>query len=131
MREHLYAIQHWLWFGLGMSFLPIVFTVWKLYDANNSVHDILISVTSHGEVLLICMSTLGVGMGELIKNTKRRKAINTSLIALAMFLAFFCVFAFSEASTTTPAYFFKTSTNVLFATIAVTISTLIATTKKR
>jgi len=134
MRRHLYAIQHWLWFGLFLSFVPLLCTVWLLYDPNEQISSILEKITSHGEVILICLSTLGAGMGELVKNTKRRAFINTTLMGASLSLSLFCIFAYAsvymdEINMKNSLQNLSTSENVLFATITLSVSILIVTTK--
>lgn len=133
MRRHLYAIQHWLWFGLILSFIPLLCTVWLLYEPNTQVSSIIKKVTSHGEVLLICLSTLGAGMGELYKNTKKRIFIKPTLVGASLCLSLFCIFAYASVYNGTNMNIslenLSTSENVLFATIALSVSILIVTTK--
>lgn len=121
-------LSHWLWFGLGLSLLPLGFVAWKIMGHSpNMSNGVLEQVISHGELLLICMSTLGAAIGELISKETKWLTVRTWITGAALFLALFAAFSYSEAATSKLdiKLLYTTSVNTFYATLIVAISSLI------
>jgi hypothetical protein len=68
-------------------------------DTNYSLATNVIHSISKGELLLVCMSILGVNIGELLKEDTRLYKTKISLIASSFFIGLFTTYSFAEIST--------------------------------
>ena len=70
MNKAFYDILHWFFFSFLLSLLPIALAIWTFYSKKEikSIEDIIMQLTQHGEILLICIPIIGFGIGELVKS---------------------------------------------------------------
>ena len=120
-------ILYWFWFGLSLSLFPVVLTFWKLNGINQSTSwlENLSQAISSGQLLLVCMSILGVNIGELLQTNTNWKKMQLSLTASSFFIALFTTYSFAEINTNPEislGYTVSTSFWMLFATVSVCLS---------
>ncbi len=134
VKSTLTKLSHWLWFGLLLSLLPIAFNIWMLLSKNQLQYiETFEKAISHGELLLICMSTIGVALGELIVKETDWKIAKIQIAGFTVLLALFTVFSFSQASrnVVVSSYVFETSIYTFCAAVLVSISSLILPERKK
>jgi len=130
MREAIERLSVWIWFGFLLSLLPLVYNTWRLADQDSHMLflDILKNVISHGELLLICISTIGAAIGELIRKETKWKIIKICLGGIALLVFFFAAMAFTDitfSQSITRDTIFVTSRNILIATMIISISAML------
>jgi hypothetical protein len=95
-------IHYWLWFGLILTTLPLVLTFWKLRGVaspETTWYDTFKLVIARGELLLVCLSLLGVNLGDLFKDEYPNRTTGFTLMGATIFLSLFAVYAFGEINT--------------------------------
>lgn len=95
-------IHYWLWFGLVLTTLPLILTFWKLRGVcsnDKAMMDTFKEVVSRGELLLVCLSLLGVNLGDLFKEECNDKTTGFTLLATTFILCLFAIYSFGEINT--------------------------------
>ena len=95
-------IHYWLWFGLILTTLPLALTFWKLRGVaipEVTGYDTFQLVIARGELLLVCLSLLGVNLGDLFKDECANRTTGFTLVGATIFLCLFAVYAFGEINT--------------------------------
>ncbi len=95
-------LHYWVWFGLILTTLPLILTFWKLRGIappNTNWYETFKLVISRGELLLVCLSLLGVNLGDLFKDECSNKTTGFTLVGATIFLCLFAVYSFGEINT--------------------------------
>nr|WP_294996009.1 hypothetical protein [uncultured Sediminibacterium sp.] len=95
-------IHYWLWFGLILTSLPLILTYWKLRGIavpTTSWIDTFKEVVSRGELLLVCLSLLGVNLGDLFREKCNDETTGFTLLAATFILCLFAIYSFGEINT--------------------------------
>ncbi|AGA89700.1 hypothetical protein Thimo_0865 [Thioflavicoccus mobilis 8321] len=133
-KEIAMKLSHWLWFGLILSILPIIFTAWKLSGSPKPITMPLhYYVISHGELLLICMSTLGGAIGEIITKPTGWRLTRLWIVGTAVSLALFSAYSYSEAfsqSITAEHTFFTSALTFAFSLLTAVSALILPATKE-
>jgi len=137
--EYIKSISHWLWFSFGLSLLPLLFKMWKLYTINNEIRikECIQMTISNGELFLICIPILGVAISEVLKSERQKitiEIIKIWIVGSAVCISVFSALVFSEISTNTGNsidFIFYTSIAVFLCSIFLCIIALSLQTNKR
>jgi uncharacterized membrane protein len=94
-------LHYWLWFGLILTTIPIIFTYWKLRGVRHTEpsYCTLVSVLSNGELLLVCLALLGANLGDLFRDQAINKNAGFTLLAMTFVLCLFAIFSYGEINT--------------------------------
>lgn len=138
MNRIVYDIFHWLIFGFILSILPIIFGLWAFYNNSNNqalgLSSALSMLTSHGEILLVCIPAIGFGFGELVRTNKSSTGIVALLLfGISLLLICSCIYIYTQAATTDmdAKYLYKTSRIFLLSTLIVLMAIIIYTSNKK
>jgi hypothetical protein len=120
----------WFFFSLILSILPIVSSIIKLYNLNYSVniYNIIKDVISHGEVYLVTIATLGVGVGELFKEEPKWRIFHIMLGGGTIIVFYFATSYFTDVSSSTnynKNFIYDSSLILLVAAMIFTLSSFI------
>lgn len=94
--------QYWIWFGLIMTSLPVIFTLWKLRGVAPPEESLTVTfktVISRGELLLISLSFLGANLGDLFKEEGEIEWLSLMLKSITFILSLFAIYSFGEINT--------------------------------
>jgi len=125
----------WIIFSLILSMLPLFDSAIQIY-LNNLHHEmsqtwiaIIKSVVSHGELYLITLSTLGVGVGELFKGDFKWTMGRVFIIGGSFIVFYFSTSNFTRFSIThnqlDNSFIFHSSMFLLCSAIILTLSSFL------
>jgi len=142
IRLALRKLNHWLWFVLLLSLIPLANNVWKLCGINEKtiIENIGVAV-SHGELLLICMSILAASIGEIMSKETDYRSLKSCFVGFCLIMALFAMNSYSEISLQEQFkknipllnidYIFHTSSYILFFTVLLSVACLLLPDKEK
>lgn len=136
MRNKETKFSHWLWFGVMLSFAPLLCNLWKLYSEQNPTDMLkaLEQVISHGELIIICIPILTASIGELFKLGFDKNEFEWFIFGATIFCFFISIYIFTDISSSAAlgkhkdfSFVLKSSMIVLATTIFISFSTFMIT----
>ena len=123
--------QYWIWFGLILTSLPIILTLWKLRGVappNEALTTTFKTVVSRGELLLICLSFLGANLGDLFKEECEKGWLSLMLKSITFILSLFAIYSFGEINTNiafNKDFAFSTSITIFICSILICVVSIL------
>lgn len=118
---------YWLWFGLGLSILPIGISFWILCatNPNLSYTENFSSSICKGELLIICTAILGVNIGDLFREPNHPKwnPLKFSLVGASILVSIFAgaIYIYTSVSKEPMSKYLITNTSIILLVVSLVI----------